>query len=38
VTGFSRRCGLDDERRRHGIAQVTRLIESAGIELVRFVW
>ena len=38
MTGFARRCGLDDERRRHGIAQVTRLIESAGIELVRFVW
>lgn len=38
MSGFAARCGLDDEKRRHGVAQVTRLIESAGIELVRFVW
>ena len=38
MTSFARQCGVDDGARRQAIEQTTRLIDSAGIELVRFAW
>jgi len=38
MTGFAARCGLDDETRRQAIARTGRLIDSAGVDLVRFAW
>ena len=38
MTGFAGQCGIDDAARRQAIEQTTRLIDSAGIERVRFAW
>jgi glutamine synthetase len=38
MTVFAGRCHLDDEARRQALEQMIRLIDSAGIDQVRFAW
>jgi glutamine synthetase len=38
MTSFAQRCGIHDTQREQALRQTVRLIEAAGLELVRFVW
>ncbi|MBC7376008.1 MAG: glutamine synthetase [Burkholderiaceae bacterium] len=38
MSSFAERCGIDDAARRQSLARTTQLIESSGLELVRFAW
>lgn len=38
MTAFAERCGIHDGAREQAVARVTRLVESQGLELVRFAW
>ena len=38
MTSFAQRCGIHDAAREEALRRTTRLIEAAGLELVRFVW
>jgi len=38
VTSFAGRCGIHDAAREEAVARVARLVESQGLELVRFAW
>jgi glutamine synthetase len=38
MTSFAQRCGIHDAQREQALRRTTRLIDAAGLELVRFVW
>jgi glutamine synthetase len=38
MTSFAERCGVHDAAREHALQQVSRQIDAAGLELVRFGW
>jgi glutamine synthetase len=38
MSSFAERCGIHDAARRQSLARTTQLIESSGLELVRFAW
>ncbi|MBC7435785.1 MAG: glutamine synthetase [Bdellovibrionales bacterium] len=38
MTSFAERCGIHDAARQQALSRAARLIESSGLELVRFAW
>src|SRR5688572_15321690 len=38
MSSFAERCGIHDAQREQALRQTARLIDGAGLELVRFVW